>query len=98
MDARSPWKTVAFYGLALALYFASQGAGHVLGVVLGATVRLAVVVLGGWWLGAVQAPAWSYFALVSAAMVAYGVFNAGAVWLARWDRSPALPVAAPRPA
>jgi hypothetical protein len=47
-------------------------------------------VLGGWWLSAVQAPAWSYFALVCAAMVAYGLFNAGAVWLSRWERSGAL--------
>ncbi|HEU5297021.1 MAG TPA: MATE family efflux transporter [Burkholderiaceae bacterium] len=83
----------AFYGLALALYFASQGAGRVLGVVLGATVRLGVIVLGGWWLTAAQAPAWSYFALVSAAMVAYGVFNAAAVWSSRWERSSALPAA-----
>ena len=80
----------AFYGFALSLYFASQGAGRVLGVVLGASVRLGVVVLGGWWLSAAQAPAWSYFALVCAAMVAYGLFNAGAVWLSRWKRSGAL--------
>jgi putative MATE family efflux protein len=85
----------AFYGLALALYFASQGAGRVLGVVLGASVRLAVVALGGWWLSALQAPAWSYFALVSAAMVAYGAFNALAVWLSRWEPAGAVS-AAPR--
>ena len=83
----------AFYGLAMALYFASQGAGRVLGVVLGASVRLGVIVLGGWWLSAAQAPAWWYFALVCAAMVAYGLFNAAAVWLTRWDRSPVLPPA-----
>jgi putative MATE family efflux protein len=83
----------AFYGLALSLYFASQGAGRVLGVVLGASVRLGVIVLGGWWLTAAQAPAWSYFALVCAAMVAYGLFNVGAVWWTRWERSPALPPA-----
>jgi MATE family, multidrug efflux pump len=77
----------AFYGLALSLYFASQGAGRVLGVVLGASVRLGVIALGGWWLSVVQAPAWSYFALVSVAMVAYGAFNAGAVWLSRWEGS-----------
>jgi len=84
-----------FYGLALSLYFASQGAGRVLGVVLGASVRLAVIVIGGWWLVAMQAPAWGYFALVSAAMAAYGVFNAGAVWLSRWEPSATLS-AAPR--
>ena len=80
----------AFYGLALSLYFASQGAGRVLGVVLGATVRLAVIAVGGWWLTAAQAPAWTYFALVSAAMIAYGWFNAAAVWLSRWERSGTL--------
>jgi len=83
----------AFYGLALSLYFASQGAGRVLGVVLGATVRLGVIALGGWWLSAAQAPAWSYFALVCAAMVAYGLFNAAAVWTSRWEPSAALPPA-----
>ena len=80
----------AFYGIALSLYFASQGAGRVLGVVLGASVRLGVVVLGGWWLTAAQAPAWSYFALVGAAMVAYGLFNAAAVWTSRWGATAAL--------
>ena len=84
----------AFYGFALTLYFASQGAGRVLGVVLGATVRLAVVAVGGWWLTAVQAPSWTYFALVSAAMMSYGLFNAAAVALAHWERTP--PLAAPR--
>jgi hypothetical protein len=51
--------------------------------VLGATMRLAVIALGGALLAQVQAPGWTYFALVSAAMLAYGLFNAGA--LARTD-------------
>jgi putative MATE family efflux protein len=84
----------AFYGFALTLYFASQGAGRVLGVVLGASVRLAVIAIGGWWLSTVQAAPWTYFALVSAAMVSYGLFNAAAVALSRWERSPTL--ASPR--
>jgi putative MATE family efflux protein len=81
----------AFYGVALALYFASQGAGRVLGVVLGATLRLGVIVLGGWWLTHAQAPAWSYFALAGAAMVGYGLFNVAAVWMSRWEPSAAMP-------
>jgi putative MATE family efflux protein len=73
----------AFYGLAITLYFASQGAGRVLGPVLGASVRLAVIALGGAALSQAHAAAWAYFALVAAAMVAYGLFNVAA--LARTD-------------
>jgi putative MATE family efflux protein len=79
----------AFFGLGLTLFFASQGAGKVLGPVLGGTVRLAIVCLGGWGLVAGDAPAWAYFALVSLSMLAYGVFNAFIVWRADWrQRSP----------
>ena len=41
----------AFVGMGMALYFASQGAGKVLGPVLAATVRLAVIAIGGWLAG-----------------------------------------------
>jgi hypothetical protein len=37
----------AFVGMGMALYFASQGSGKVLGPVLAATVRLAVIAIGG---------------------------------------------------
>ena len=40
--------TYGFFGLGLALYFASQGAGRLLWPVLGGAARLAVAVLGGW--------------------------------------------------
>ena len=42
----------AFVGAGMALYFASQGSGKVLGPVLAATVRLAVIAIGGWLLAA----------------------------------------------
>jgi Na+-driven multidrug efflux pump len=74
----------AFIGLGFTLYFASQGAGKVLGPVLAGTLRLAIVGLGGWWLAAAQAPDWTYFALVGAAMVAYGLAVAAAVRWTRW--------------
>jgi Na+-driven multidrug efflux pump len=73
----------AFYGLGIALYFASQGAGRMLGPVLGASMRLAVIAIGGALLAWAQADNWAYFALVSVAMLAYGLFNA--VALARTD-------------
>jgi len=72
------------FGLGLTLFFASQGAGKVLGPVLAGTLRL--VVVGG--LGALlvfsEAPAWTYFALVGSGMVAYGVSTAVAVYFTRW--------------
>ena len=75
-----------FFALGLCLYFASQGAGRLLGPVLAGTLRLVVVVLGGWWLASSEAPAWSMFALISAAMVLYGVCTALFVHFTPWGR------------
>jgi Na+-driven multidrug efflux pump len=74
----------AFFGLGLTLYFASQGAGKVLGPVLAGTLRLVIICLGGWLLTVTNAPQWAYFALVGVAMAAYGLATAGAVWGTRW--------------
>jgi len=74
----------AFFGFGLTLYFASQGSGKVLGPVLAATLRLAVVVGIGAWLAARGAPAWQLFALVGAAMAVYGVATAASIRLTRW--------------
>jgi Na+-driven multidrug efflux pump len=72
------------FGLGLTLYFASQGAGKVLGPVLAALVRLLMVVLAGAWLAAQHANPNAYFALVAAAMVVYGLAAALAVRLTPW--------------
>jgi Na+-driven multidrug efflux pump len=74
----------AFVGLGLSLYFASQGAGKVVGPVLAGTVRLLVVALGGLWLTASGAPVWALFVLVGAAMAAFGLCVAAAVHLTPW--------------
>ncbi len=76
-----------FFALGLALYFAAQGAGKVLGPVLAGTVRLALVAGGGWLLLAQQAPVWMMFALVSVSMVAYGLASALAIRWTRWGRN-----------
>jgi len=73
-----------FFALGLCLYFASQGAGQVLGPVLTGTLRLAIVAGGGWLLVAAQAPVWALFALVSVAMVVYGLATALVIHRARW--------------
>lgn len=74
------------FGLGLTLYFASQGAGKVLGPVLAATLRLVLVVAVGAWLGSRGAPAWQFFVLVAGAMVAYGAATAAAVRFTAWGR------------
>lgn len=73
------------FGLGLALYFASQGSGKILGPVLASSVRLAVIALGGWWLASTAAPTWMIFALVSLSMVAYGAATAAAVRFTSWE-------------
>jgi len=74
----------AFVGLGLSLYFASQGSGRVLPPVLAGTVRLLVVVLGGLWLAANDAPVWALFAVVGTTMTAFGLSVAAAVYLTPW--------------
>ncbi|MBN9042927.1 MAG: MATE family efflux transporter [Rhizobiales bacterium 62-47] len=73
-----------FFGLGVALYFSAQGAARVGGPVLASTLRLLMVGIGGWWLAAMHAPAWALFALVGAAMVAFGLGTAAAVCFTRW--------------
>ena len=74
----------AFFGFGLALYFAAQGSGRVLGPVLAATARLALVAAGGWLMVRNEVPLWSLFALVGAAMVLYGMATAWSVHRTDW--------------
>lgn len=83
-----------FFGLGLALYFASQGAGKLLWPVIGNIARLAVAALGGW--VALQAGGGlvPVFAAQAVALVVYGVINcwavAGGAWFGAvgWPRTP----------
>jgi Na+-driven multidrug efflux pump len=75
-----------FFGMGVCLYFASQGAARVGGPVLAGTIRLLMVCVGGWWLVSIDAPAWTLFALVGAAMVVFGLATAISVRLARWGK------------
>ena len=74
----------AFLGLGTTLYFASQGAGKVLGPVLAGTVRLAIAATVGTWLASRGATSGEYFALVALGMGAFGVSAAAAVKFTRW--------------
>ena len=75
------------YGVGLCLYFASQGSGRILGPVLGGSVRLAVVVAGGFWLMPAGAPFAMLAWLVAAAMLAYGTSTALFVAMTRWGKN-----------
>ena len=73
-------------GFGLAIYFASQGSGRMLGPVLAGTLRLLVVALGGLWLVSIDAGAQGFFALVAVAMLAYGLAVASGLVLTRWKQ------------
>ena len=72
------------FGFGLTLYFASQGSGKVLGPVLAATARLALIVGVGLWLASRHADADAFFWLIAAGMALYGLATAWAVWRTRW--------------
>ncbi|MGY3442271.1 MATE family efflux transporter [Bradyrhizobium sp. USDA 4473] len=86
----------AFIGLAMSMYFSSQGAAKVLGPVLAQTARLIFIGTGGWWLSTHEASAQNFFALAAASMGVLGVLSCLSVILTRWGKS--APVAAPQPA
>jgi putative MATE family efflux protein len=80
------------FGVALALYFASQGAGRLLWPLIGNVARLAIAALVGWlalrWTGELA----HVFVAQSLALVAFGLVNvaaiAGGAWFGplRWPR------------
>ncbi len=76
-----------FFGLGLTLYFASQGAGQVIGPVLAGTARLLVVAGASYWLSQQQARAQDFYGWVALAMVLYGVVTAAAVKLTPWGNT-----------
>jgi hypothetical protein len=59
----------------------------VFGPVLAQSLRLVVIGAGGWWLAASHAPAWQMFAVVGAAMVAYGLAAAFAIYRVKWGEA-----------
>ena len=74
-----------FFGLGMALYFASQGAGRLLWPFLANLNRLLVAGLGGWivfrWF---DGGLTGLFAMLAAALVLFGTVNATALALGAW--------------
>ncbi|MBR0657229.1 MATE family efflux transporter [Plastoroseomonas arctica] len=76
--------TYGFFGLGLALYFASQGAGRLFWPLLTSVLRMLIAVLGGWFaLRLTGSLSWVFVAL-AAAMVVYGVTLALAIGRGAW--------------
>lgn len=75
------------YGLGLALFFASQGAGRMFWPLAGSVARLLIVALGGWiCVQVVQTSASGLFAVVAISLAAYGLIIAAAIRLGSWTR------------
>jgi putative MATE family efflux protein len=74
----------AFIGLAMSMYFSSQGAAKVIGPVLAQSGRLVFIGCGGWYLTTHGATAANFFALAAASMVVLGVMSCSSVILTRW--------------
>ena len=73
------------FGLGLALFFASQGAGRMLWPLAGSVARVVVVAGGGW--VAVRyfhAPATTFFFVIAAGFAVYAAMIGGAIGLGRW--------------
>ncbi len=75
-----------FFGLGLSLYFASQGAGRLGWPLLAGLGRLAIGVGGGWIGFALTGSLTAVFAMLSAALVCYGLAMVTAVASGVWFR------------
>ncbi|HEU5193516.1 MAG TPA: MATE family efflux transporter, partial [Methylomirabilota bacterium] len=74
-----------FFGLGLALYFASQGAGRLLWPILASATRLVVAGVGGWLAVRVAGvELHGLFVVMAVALVAFGGIVAGAIRLGAW--------------
>jgi Na+-driven multidrug efflux pump len=72
------------FGFALALYFASQGAGRLMWPVWGNVARLLVAGLGGWFALAAGFGLAGVFVAQAVALVVYGLVNSGAIMAGAW--------------
>ena len=76
-----------FFGLGLALFFASQGAGRMFWPLAGSMGRLLILIVGGWLCVQVfQTSASGLFAVVALSLVVYGSTLAIAIRLGSWTR------------
>ncbi len=75
----------ALFGMAHCLYFASQGSGRILPLVLAQSTRLVTVVAGALWVMQAGATPARVFAVAAIGMVAYGIAAVVAMYASRWE-------------
>ncbi|MGE0496226.1 MAG: MATE family efflux transporter [Ramlibacter sp.] len=75
------------FGLGLALFFASQGAGQMFWPLAGSALRLVVVVAGGWvCVHLLKTPPAAFFGVVALSLALYAFTIATAIRLGGWQR------------
>lgn len=79
--------TYGFFGLGLALYFASQGAARMFWPLAGSALRLVLAVGGGWLVLRATGSLSGMFAVLAAAMVIYGTLVAWLIARGAWFES-----------
>jgi putative MATE family efflux protein len=73
-----------FFGLGMALYFASQGAGRLAWPLLAGLLRVTIAVGGGYLALRLSGSLTSLYTAVALALAAFGLVNAFAVWRGAW--------------
>jgi putative MATE family efflux protein len=73
-----------FFGLGLALYFASQGAGRLMWPLVAGITRLVLAVGGGWLMLRLSGNLSAVFLALGVALAAYGIIIAAAVKAGAW--------------
>lgn len=87
-----------FFGLGLVLYFASQGAGRLAWPLVGALLRVAIAIGGGWLALKLSGGAGGLFLALGLGLATFGIVNAAAVGAGAWFRRAQDMTPAPRPA
>ena len=72
------------FGLGMALYFASQGAGRLLWPLIANVTRLAIAAIGGWLALLLGGDLTNVFVSLAVALAAFGLINAAAVAGGAW--------------
>lgn len=76
-----------FFGLGLALFFASQGAGRMFWPIAGSMARLLIVGIGGWLcVHVLHTPATGLSAVIAASLLVYALTIAAAIRLGSWTK------------
>jgi Na+-driven multidrug efflux pump len=85
---RSVGPAYGFFGLGLALYFASQGAGKLLWPLASGLLRMVIAIAGGWLMLRLTGSLGWMFAALALGLVVYGLSLAAAVMSGTWFRRP----------